>query len=126
MSFERCVPEGALFADVSLGLNGSGEGEEVDAFDDVVTDIGHAGDHQFPGVAGGKSQFYDGVNIGDLSDTSGVQGTLQANGNMRYVMHAPEDIGVDRTTGLPTNAYTVIRGPAGNTITIYPGTSPRS
>jgi hypothetical protein len=55
-----------------------------------------------------------------------LEGTLQRNGNTRFVLNAPEDVGIDRTTGLPTNIYTVIRGPDGNVITMYPGTSARS
>ena len=92
----------------------------------AAADIGHAGIHQFPDVLAGKSQFFDNVDLGQLSDTTGLDGTLQANGNTRFVLHAPEDIGVDRTTGLPTNIYTVIRGPDGNVITMFPGTSPKS
>ncbi|MGA8681342.1 MAG: RHS repeat-associated core domain-containing protein, partial [Acidimicrobiales bacterium] len=103
-------------------LSGLGAAEDGTA----AADIGHAGIHQFPDVLAGKSQFFDNVDLGQLSDTTGLDGTLQANGNTRFVLHAPEDIGVDRTTGLPTNIYTVIRGPDGNVITMFPGTSPKS
>ncbi len=105
----------------------SATGSSVAAEDGTAAaDIGHAGIHQFPDVLAGKSQFFDNVDLGQLSDTTGLDGTLQANGNTRFVLHAPEDIGVDRTTGLPTNIYTVIRGPDGNVITMFPGTSPKS
>jgi hypothetical protein len=87
-------------------------------------DIGHADIHQFPGIEAGKSQFFDQVNLSDLSDTNDAQGILQSNGNIRYVLSQAEDIGVDRTTGLPTNIYTVIRGAPGQVITMFPGTSP--
>ena len=90
------------------------------------TDIGHADVHQYPGIQTGKSQFFDGENLSALSDTSGTQGTLQGNGNTRFVMRSSGPVGVDRTSGLPTDTYTVIRGPDGRVITIYPGTSPRS
>jgi RHS repeat-associated protein len=87
-------------------------------------DIGHADIHQFPGIQAGKSQFFDNVNLDNLSDTGGIRGILQNNGNMRYVLRAPSDIGVDRTTGLPTDVYTVIRNSAGRVVTMFPGTSP--
>jgi len=103
-----------------------GDSAVADVADGAASDIGHADIHQFPGIEASKSQFFDNVNLGDLSDTSGTPGTLQANGNTRFVLHAPEDIGIDRTTGLPTNLYTVIRGSDGNVVTIFPGTSPRS
>jgi hypothetical protein len=92
----------------------------------TAADVGHAGIHQFPGVTAAKSQFFDGADLGALSDTNGVQGVVQGNGNIRFVLHASEDIGVDRTTGLPTNVYTVIRKPDGSVLTMFPGTSPKS
>jgi hypothetical protein len=64
---------------------------------------GHSGIHQFPGTIPGKSQFFDDANLNGLSNTNGVQGVLQANGNTRYVMRGATDVGIDRTTGLPTN-----------------------
>jgi RHS repeat-associated protein len=87
-------------------------------------DIGHADIHQFPGIQAGKSQFFDQVDLSELSDTSGVRGILQSNGNMRHALSRAEDIGVDRTTGLPTNIYTVIRAASGKVVTMFPGTSP--
>lgn len=50
-------------------------------------------------------------------------GFLQKNGNTRYVMRGPGDVGVDAKTGLPTNIYTVIRKPDGSVLTMFPGTS---
>jgi hypothetical protein len=91
-----------------------------------VADVGHAGIHQFPGVQAGKSQFFDGENLGNLSNTDAVTGVLQKNGNTRFVMRGANDVGVDRTTGLPTNIYTVIRKPDGSVLTMFPGTSPMS
>ena len=87
---------------------------------------GQAGTLDCRGVTAGKSQFFDGEDLGQLADTNGVNGVLQKNGNTRYVMRAPQDVGVDRTTGLPTDVYTVIRKPDGSVLTMFPGTSPRS
>ncbi|MFF0264793.1 hypothetical protein [Kribbella sp. NPDC004536] len=89
-------------------------------------DVGHAGIHQFPEISAGKSEFFGDVNLGALSRTEGVEGVLQGNGNFRYVLRGTGDIGVDRTTGLPTDIYTVIRRPNGSVVTMFPGTSPRS
>lgn len=41
-------------------------------------------------------------------------------------MRGANDVGVDRTTGLPTDVYTVIRKPDGSVLTMFPGTSPKS
>jgi hypothetical protein len=106
------------------GLEGDADDTETNSGDAV--DVGHAGIHQFPGVTQGKSQFFDGEDLVELSDTDGVTGVLQKNGNTRYVIRASHDVGVDRTTGLPTNVYTVIRKPNGSVLTMYPGTSPMS
>ncbi len=91
-----------------------------------AVDVGHAGIHQFPGIKPGKSQFYDGEDLGRLSNTDGIPGVLQKNGNTRYVMRGTQDVGVDRTTALPTDVYTVIRKPDASVLTMFPGTSPRS
>ncbi|UUW92397.1 hypothetical protein [Pimelobacter simplex] len=92
-----------------------------------VADIGHAGQrHQFPNTLKGKSQFYDDVDLGGLaSRTKGMDGFLQTNGNTRYVLRNPGGVGVDRTTGLPTDVFTVIRRPDGAVVTMFPGTSPK-
>lgn len=94
---------------------------------DEVADIGHAGlRHQFPNTLKGKSQFYDNVDLGGLaSRTKGMDGFLQANGNTRYVLRNPGGVGVDRTTGLPTDVFTAIRRPDGSVVTMFPGTSPK-
>lgn len=94
---------------------------------DEVADIGHAGlRHQFPNTLKGKSQFYDNVDLGGLaSRTKGMDGFLQTNGNTRYVVRNPGGVGVDRTTGLPTDVFTVIRRPDGSVVTMFPGTSPK-
>ena len=94
---------------------------------DEVADIGHAGlRHQFPNTLKGKSQFYDNVDLGGLaSRTKGMDGFLRTNGNTRYVLRNPGGVGVDRTTGLPTDVFTVIRRPDGSVVTMFPGTSPK-
>ena len=94
---------------------------------DEVADIGHAGlRHQFPNTLKGKSQFYDNVDLGGLaSRTKGMDGFLQTNGNTRYVLRNPGGVGVDRTTGLQTDVFTVIRRPDGSVVTMFPGTSPK-
>ncbi|MEO9238631.1 MAG: hypothetical protein ABI418_11125, partial [Jatrophihabitantaceae bacterium] len=85
--------------------------------------VGH-GDHQFPSVRPQASQFFDQVDLDGLTDTVGMTGYKQPNGNYRYVKQALSDVGVDATTGLPTGMYTVIRrGPQGAVVTLYPGTS---
>lgn len=94
--------------------------------DAAAVDVGHAGIHQFPGITAGKSQFFDGADLVQLSNTDGLTGVVQQNGNLRYVLRDAGDIGVDRTTGLPTDIYTVIRKPDGSVLTIFPGTSPKS
>jgi hypothetical protein len=98
-------------------------GEGADA---AAVDVGHAGIHQFPGITAGKSQFFDGADLGQLSNTDGLTGVVQENGNLRYVLRGAGDVGVDRTTELPTDIYTVIRKPDGSVLTMFPGTSPRS
>ncbi len=94
--------------------------------DAAAVDVGHAGIHQFPGITAGKSQFFDGANLGQLSNTDGLTGVVQQNGNLRYVLRGAGDVGVDRTTGLPTDIYTVIRKPDGSVLTMFPGASPKS
>lgn len=92
----------------------------------AAVDVGHAGIHQFPGATAGKSQFFDDENLGGFFNTDGFSGVLQKNGNTRFVMRGSQDVGVDRTTGLPTNVYTFIRKPDGSVLTMFPGTSPKS
>lgn len=54
-----------------------------------------------------------------------MEGIVQPNGNTRYVLRNPGGAGVDRTTGLPTDVYTVIRRPDGSVVTMFPGMSPK-
>lgn len=108
----------------SIAMGGiSGAAERADA---AAVDVGHAGIHQFPGIAASKSQFFDGADLGGLSNTGDLPGVVKKNGNIRYVLRGSGDVGVDRTTGLPTDIYTVIRKPDGSVLTMFPGTSPVS
>jgi hypothetical protein len=120
---------GGLLLALVPGADSDGAAAELgagDAGDGSATDLGHAGIHQSPGVTAGKSQFFDGEDLSVLSNTNGSIGVLQKNGNTRFVLHWSHDIGVDRTTGLPTNVYTVVRKPDGSVLTMFPGTSPKS
>jgi hypothetical protein len=87
--------------------------------------IGHAARHQYPEVGRKKSQFFDGINLEELANTEGRIGVMQENGRVRFEMTAKSDVGVDISTGLPTNRYTVIKETDGVTITMYPGLSVR-
>lgn len=120
------APEGTGANALPIRQLASATGVAAETGDGAAVDVGHAGIHQFPGVTAGKSQFFDGENLGGLSNTDGAAGVLQKNGNTRFVMRGSQDVGVDRTTGLPTNAYTVIRKPDGSVLTMFPGTSPMS
>jgi len=107
-------------------VSGDSVDAEAEGVGSEVVEVGHAGIHQFPGVTAGKSQFFDGEELGSLSNTDGVSGVLQNNGNTRYVLRSSQGVGAGRTTGLPTNIYTVIRKPDGSVLTMFPGTSPKS
>lgn len=134
-AFRACegTEKGSCGADVVamavVGGAGKGLGKAARAVRsaDDAADIGHAGlRHQFPNTLRGKSQFFDGVDLSGLaSRTKGVRGLLQSNGNTRYVFRNPDAVGVDRTTGLPTHVFTVIRGADGSVVTMFPGTSPK-
>jgi hypothetical protein len=115
-----------LLAVSPLGAESAPAIEAAESAEGAVVDVGHAGIHQFPRATAGKSQFFDGANLGQLSNTDGLTGVVQQNGNIRYVLRGPADVGVDRTTGLPTDIYTVIRKPDGSVLTMFPGTSPKS
>jgi hypothetical protein len=117
-------------ADGAVSRGGQSESSDfaaaAETAETAAVDVGHAGIHQFPGVVARKSQFFDGVNLGRLTDTGDLAGVVQKNGNIRFVVRGAEDVGVDRTTGLPTDIYTVIRKPDGSVLTMFPGTSPMS
>lgn len=87
---------------------------------------GHVERHMAPWALDHRSQFFDGVDVEMLSDTTRATGYIQGNGNTRYLMRAQSEIGVDRETGLPTDIYTVIRRPDGTGVTMFPGSSVKS
>jgi hypothetical protein len=90
-------------------------------------DVSHAADrHLWEGTnTRGKSAFFDGSDLAELARrTDGRTGFVQPNNNTRYVIRGDGPVGVDRTTGLPTDIYTVIRKPDGTLVTLFPGTSP--
>ena len=122
----REPPSGATFISRGQSVRSSATAVAAESAETAAVDVGHAGIHQFPGVVARKSQFFDGVNLGRPSDTGDLGGVVQKNGNIRFVVRGAEDVGVDRTTGLPTDIYTVIRKPDGSVLTMFPGTSPMS
>lgn len=90
--------------------------------------LAHAAERHLPGGAKNThaSTFWDGTSmdsLASLANTTGRTGLRQANGNYQYVMRAPQTIGVDAQTGLATDIYTVIRRPAGDLVTMFPGTT---
>jgi hypothetical protein len=71
---------------------------------------------------GGRSQFFDQETVEGLVDGArGVQPRLVGNNYAREV-NAGVPVGVDRTTGLPTDFYTVVTNSNGHLVTAYPGT----
>lgn len=71
---------------------------------------------------GGAGLFDDGVNLSALArSTSGQIGRHQENGNVIYILRNRGIVGIDGSTGLPTNIYTVVRNPYGELVTLYPG-----
>jgi hypothetical protein len=115
-------------ADLHTFYVGVGEGDEVVlVHNNDCDDVSHAADrHLWSGTnTAGKSAFFDGTDLADLAgETAGRVGYAQPNGNIRYVMRGDGLVGVDRTTGLPTDVYTVIRKSDGLLVTLFPGTSP--
>jgi len=81
----------------------------------------------FPGGAktAGKSLFNAVENVTDLArGADGISPVVQANGNLRRVVTAGRDIGIDRATSSPTNVYTVITNKLNELVTMFPGISP--
>jgi len=68
------------------------------------------------------STFNSGENLGALAAAAaGQPATQQSNGNFRTTVYAGRMIGTDRTTGAPTDVYTVITTPSGRLVTEFPG-----
>lgn len=70
----------------------------------------------------GKSKFTTGVNLQELIQ-QGTQMPMvrQANGNFARTFDAGRAIGVNRATGQASSTVTIITGPNGNLITMFPG-----
>jgi hypothetical protein len=72
----------------------------------------------------GKSHFFDTEMVHQLAGQA--QGTpfafRQGSGRVQHVVpDAGRDIGIDRTTGLPTRTYTVVTEAGGDMVTMFPG-----
>jgi RHS repeat-associated protein len=73
----------------------------------------------------GKSIFHAGESIVDLArGADGVAPVAQRNGNLRRVVNAGREIGINRATNSPTSTYTVITNKLHELVTMFPGTSP--
>ena len=71
---------------------------------------------------GGRSQFFDQETVDGLVEQArGVQPRLVGKNYVREV-NAGRPVGVERSTGLPTDFYTVVTNSNGHLITAYPGT----
>jgi hypothetical protein len=69
-----------------------------------------------------KSKFWPQVDIRQLiNQASRVPAIPQPNGNFARIVDAGKNIGIDRTTGLPTRIYTVITNASGELVTTFPG-----
>ena len=69
-----------------------------------------------------KGLFNPDVDLFDLADKSNdVDPIEQINGNWQRIVTAPDEIGTDVETGLPTNIYTVIQDVWGAVRTMHPG-----
>ena len=78
--------------------------------------------HTGLGSVGHKSTFFDGEDIIGLIGRAGDSvPVVQPNGNLAYVTHADEVVGVDMISGLATDIYTVIADIGGNVVTAFPG-----
>jgi hypothetical protein len=73
----------------------------------------------------GKSIFNAVEGIVDLvRGADNVAPVTQTNRNLRRVVNAGRDIGLDRATGQQTSTYTVITNKLNELVTMFPGTSP--
>jgi hypothetical protein len=69
-----------------------------------------------------KSKFMSNVDVEKLiKKAEGMQGIRQKNGYFVRTVSAEFNIGVDRSTGLATNIYTVISKADGTLVTAFPG-----
>lgn len=91
-----------------------------------ITDKGikHVLERHFAGGArsAGKSLFDASESVNTLvSEGESLQPIQQAGGNFERIVQAARDVGIDRTTGLATNVYTIITNAAGDLVTMFPG-----
>jgi hypothetical protein len=69
-----------------------------------------------------KSVFFDGEDITSLiRRAEGTTPIPQPGGNLAYIVHGDDVLGVDIATGLTTDLYTVITKPDGTLVTAFPG-----
>ena len=101
------VGAGEIFA--LVGANGAGKSSTIMAI------VGHVE------VFGGRIVF-DGEDITSLiRRAEGTTPIPQPGGNLAYVVHGDDVLGVDIATGLPTDLYTVITKSDGTLVTAFPG-----
>lgn len=73
-------------------------------------------------VDGTKGVFNAGTDLYKLAeDSNQFDAVEQTNGNWQRIATAPDVIGTDIETGLPTKTYTVITDKYGAVITMHPG-----
>lgn len=86
--------------------------------------LSHVLERHLPGgsKSAGKSLFNAGESVPALVRAAEpVAPVTQRGGNLQRVVNAGRNIGIDRTTGLPTSNYTVITDAGGNLVTAFPG-----
>ena len=70
----------------------------------------------------GRSQFFDQVTTDDLiARASNVFPTRNAKGDWVYQVNFGSPVGVDRSTGLPTEFFTLVTNSNGHMVSAYPG-----
>ncbi|MEZ4713145.1 MAG: RHS repeat-associated core domain-containing protein [Caldilineaceae bacterium] len=80
--------------------------------------------HTYSGISkyAKRSKFSPGENVEELiQSATQMPMTRQANGNYQRIVKANRTIGIDRTTGQPTDMYTVITDSNYNLVTAFPG-----
>lgn len=71
---------------------------------------------------GGRSQFFDQVATDDLiARASKATPTQNAKGDWVYQVNYGSPVGVDRSTGLPTDFFTLVTNRNGHLVSAYPG-----
>lgn len=70
---------------------------------------------------GGRSQFFDQETVEGLVEQARAVQPLPLGRNYVRVVNAGRAVGVERSTGLPTDFYTVVTNSNGHLVTAYPG-----